>query len=68
MSTFPLMCEAVAQGIGVALFLQNSSLNNDNLCQISLEEMPEPLHTYLVSTKDRSRLKLVSEFIKAAIE
>lgn len=68
MSTFPLMCEAVAQGIGVALFLQNSSLNNDNLCQISLEEMPEPLHTHLVSTKDRSRLKLVSEFIKAAIE
>lgn len=68
MSTFPLMCEAVAQGIGVALFLQNSSLNNDNLCQISLEEMPEPLHTHLVSTKDRSRLKLVSEFIKAARE
>lgn len=31
MTTFPLMCEAVLQGIGVALFLRNSSLIQDNV-------------------------------------
>lgn len=68
MTTFPLMCEAVLQGIGVALFLQNSSLIKDNLCEIDIEEMPEARNTSLIATKDRTRLKLVSEFISAAIE
>ena len=68
MTTFPLMCEAVLQGIGVALFLQNSSLIKDNLCEIDIEEMPEARNTSLIATKDRTRLKLVSEFINAAME
>lgn len=68
MTTFPLMCEAVLQGIGVALFLQNSSLIKDDLCEIDIEEMPEARNTSLFSMKDRTRLKLVSEFINAAIE
>mgnify|MGYP003134991370 FL=1 len=68
MTTFPLMCEAVLQGIGVALFLQNSSLIKDSLCEIDIEEMPEVRNTSLIVTKDRTRLKLVSEFINAAIE
>jgi DNA-binding transcriptional LysR family regulator len=68
MTTFPLMCEAVLQGIGVALFLQNSSLIKDDLCEIDIEEMPEARNTSLIVMKDRTRLKLVSEFINAAIE
>lgn len=68
MTTFPLMCEAVLQGIGVALFLQNSSLIKDDLCEIEIEEMPEARNTSLIATKDRMRLKLLSEFINAAIE
>ena len=68
MTTFPLMCEAVLQGIGVALFLQNSSLIKGDLCEINIEEMPEAMNTFLIATKDRARLKLVSEFINAAIE
>jgi DNA-binding transcriptional LysR family regulator len=68
MTTFPLMCEAVLQGIGVALFLQNSSLIKDNLCEIDIAEMPEARNTSLIATKDRTRLKLVSEFINAAME
>ena len=68
MTTFPLMCEAVLQGIGVALFLQNSSSIKDNFCEIDIEEMPEARNTSLIATKDRTRLKLVSEFINAAIE
>ena len=68
MTTFPLMCEAVLQGIGVALFLQNSSLIKDDLCEIEIEEMPEARNTSLITTKDLMRLKLLSEFINAAIE
>lgn len=67
MTTFPLMCEAVLQGIGIAVFLENSSLITDNLSQIKIEEMREARQTSLIATKDRSRLKLVSEFINAAI-
>ena len=68
MTTFPLMCEAVLQGIGVALFLQNSSLIKDQLCEINIKEMPEVRNTSLIATKDRARLKLVLQFINAAIE
>jgi hypothetical protein len=60
--------QAVLQGIGVALFLQNSSLIKDDLCEIDIEEMPEARNTSLIAMKDRTRLKLVSEFINAAIE
>ena len=67
MTTFPLMCEAVLQGIGVALFLQNSSLIKDDICEINIEEMPEARNTSVIATKDRTRLKIVSEFINAAI-
>jgi len=66
MTTFPLMCEAVLQGIGIALFLRNSSLINENLSQIEVREMSDPQETFLIATKDRARLKLVAEFINAA--
>ena len=68
MTTFPLMCEAVLQGIGVALFLQSSSLIKNNLCEIDIEEMPEVWNTSLIATKERKRLRLVSEFINVAID
>ncbi|WP_263845812.1 LysR family transcriptional regulator [Roseobacter sinensis] len=67
MTTFPLMCEAVLQGIGVALFLRDSSLIRDNLAQVSVHEMPETQATYLIATKDRIRLRLVAEFINTAV-
>lgn len=66
MTTFPLMCEAVLQGIGVALFLSNSSLIRDNLTEVAVREIPEIRDTYLIATKDRARLKLVAEFTNAA--
>jgi DNA-binding transcriptional LysR family regulator len=68
MTTFPLMCEAVLQGIGVAVFLQNSSLIKDNLCEIGIKEMPQHRNTFLIATKDRTRLRLVSEFVNSALE
>ncbi len=67
MTTFPLMCEAVLQGIGVALFLRNSSLIQENLSQIPIREMPDMQDTYLIATKERARLRLVAEFVSAAL-
>lgn len=67
MTTFPLMCEAVLQGIGVALFLRNSSLIRENLSQIPIREMPDMQDTYLIATKERARLRLVAEFVNAAL-
>ena len=67
MTSFPLMCEAVLQGIGAAVFLKDSTLINENLCEIELHEMLEPRRTSLIATKDRARLRLVEAFINAAI-
>jgi len=68
MTTFPVMCEAVLQGIGNALFLDRSSLRQDGLSEIPVIELPETYETWLVSTKDSVSLGLVSEFSAAALE
>lgn len=62
MKTFPLMCEAVLQGIGVAIFLRRSSQIAQGLVELDLEEFSECHETWLVVTRDRSRLRLISEF------
>ncbi|MEM6374184.1 MAG: substrate-binding domain-containing protein [Pseudomonadota bacterium] len=67
MTTFPLMCEAVLQDTGVALFLGNSSLNTDTLVQVPVHDMQEQQETYLIATKDSMRLQLVADFINAAM-
>jgi DNA-binding transcriptional LysR family regulator len=66
MTTFPVMCEAVLQGIGIALFLRDSSLINKGLVEIEVEELDTVHETWLVATKDRARLRLVSEFTASA--
>jgi len=65
MTTFPLMYEAVLQGIGVAVFLRNSSLIEKSVAEIPIHELPRKHDTHLIATKDRARLKLVSEFINS---
>lgn len=68
MTTFPLMCEAVLQEIGVALFLRGSSLIRDNIAEVGIRELAQQQMTYLIATKDRARLKLVSEFTNIALD
>lgn len=65
MATFPLMYEAVLQGIGVAVFLCNSSLIKKSVTEIPIREMPQKHGTHLIATKDRVGLKLISEFINS---
>ena len=63
MTTFPLMYEAVLQGVGVAVFLRDSSLIKNAAVEIPIQELDRQHETYLIATKDRVRLKLVREFI-----
>jgi len=66
MTTFPVMCEAVLQGIGIAIFLRASSLIDDGLVEIPIDEFADQHETWIVSTKDRAKLRLVSEFTTIA--
>lgn len=68
MTTFPVMCEAVRQGLGVAIFLRNCSLIQDGLAKVEIEDFAETHKTWLVATKDRARLRLVAEFTHSALE
>ncbi len=68
MTTFPVMCEAVLQGIGLAIFLQDSSLIRQDLAQVPLIDMPDAKDTWLIATKDRMRLRMVKEFANAAMQ
>jgi len=65
MATFPLMYEAVLQGIGVAVFLRNSSLIKNSVTEIPIREMSQTHETHLIATKDRVGLKLISEFVNS---
>lgn len=63
---FPLMREAVLQGIGIAVFLENSSSSDDGLLHLDISDLSQAHHTWLVAPKDRMRLRLVSEFSASA--
>ncbi len=67
MTTFPLMCEAVLQGVGVALFLRQSSLMKDGLVELDVAELDKSHETWLVAPKDKAKLRLISEFTSIAI-
>ena len=64
MTSFPLMYEAVLQGVGVAIFLRDSSLIKNAAIEIPIHELDQTHETYLIATKDRVRLKLVSALIE----
>lgn len=67
MTTFPVMCEAVLQGIGVAIFLERSSMIKDGLVELKIDEFDKSHETWLVVPKDKAKLRLISEFTSTAI-
>lgn len=67
MKSFPLMCEAVLEGIGVAIFLRSSSRVSQGLVEVELDEFDELHQTWLVVTRDRTKLRLISEFKTTAL-
>ncbi|SMR71813.1 transcriptional regulator, LysR family [Aliiroseovarius halocynthiae] len=66
MTTFPLMCEAVFQGAGIAIFLGNSGLISHGLVEVPVSELSETHEIAVVAPKDRARLRLVKAFIDIA--
>lgn len=66
MSTFPLMCEAVLQGAGTAIFLGDSGLISRDLVELPIAELSTTHETAVVAPKDRARLRLVKAFIDIA--
>lgn len=67
MTTFPVMCEAVLQGIGVAIFLRDSSLIADGIVEARITELDAEHKTFLVATRDRAQLRLIREFTSTAL-
>lgn len=66
MTGFPLMCEAVLQGLGIAVFLTESGMIAQDLVQVPLRELDRPHRISIVAPKDRARLRLVRAFFRTA--
>ena len=67
MTTFPLMCEAALEGIGVAIFLRQSSLLKDGLAELEVTDLDQDYETWVVAPKDKAKLRLIAEFTSTAI-
>lgn len=65
-TTFPLMREAVLQGIGISIFLADSSLVSDGLVEVPIDEMQATHEIYAAVPKDRSSLRLIRSFLDVA--
>ncbi|SEK23489.1 LysR family transcriptional regulator [Pacificibacter marinus] len=62
-TTFPVMKEAILQGAGVGIFLENSTVETDALCSLPIHEMPETYRSCVVVPKDKHDLRLVQRFL-----
>ena len=62
-TTFPVMKEAILQGAGVGIFLENSTAETDALVCIPIDEMAEPFKSCIVVPNDKHDLRLVQGFL-----
>ncbi len=62
-TTFPVMKEAILQGAGVGIFLENSTADTDALVSIPIDEMPETYKSCVVIPKNKHDLRLIQSFL-----
>ena len=62
-ATFPVMRDAILQGVGVGPFLERSVAEETGLRALPIDEMPETYSTCLVAHKDRIGLRLINSFV-----
>jgi molybdate transport repressor ModE-like protein len=62
-TTFPVMKEAILQGAGVGIFLENSTADTGALVSIPIDEMPETYKSCVVVPQDKQDLRLVQSFL-----
>lgn len=62
-TTFPVMKEAILQGVGVGIFLSKSASSEDRLVELPIQEIPDEFTTYLVVPKPKLDLPLLQNFV-----
>ncbi|NOR29503.1 MAG: LysR family transcriptional regulator [Sulfitobacter sp.] len=62
-TTFPVMKEAILQGAGVGLFLEDSTAETHALVSIPIDEMPETYRNCVVVPNDKHDFRLVQSFL-----
>lgn len=66
MTTFPVIKDAILQGLGLGPLLEKSVTSNEGLIERPIAEMPELHPISVVSRRDKSRLHLVQSFLQIA--
>jgi DNA-binding transcriptional LysR family regulator len=62
-TTFPVMKEAILQGLGIGIFLDGSITKSETLVAVPIEEMPQTYESCIVVPKDKHDLRLVQSFL-----
>ena len=62
-TTFPVMKEAILQGVGVGIFLENSTAEDSLLVSRPITEMTEQYRTSWVVPRDKRNLRLIDSFV-----
>lgn len=63
-TTFPVMKEAILEGVGVGIFLENSASDETRLVKRAIVEMPQTFDTCLVVPKQKLELRLIQSFVQ----
>lgn len=63
MTTFPVMKEAILQGIGIGFFLDSSSVPEDRLVEIPVQELSQEYTTCLTVPKHKMGLRITNSFL-----
>lgn len=61
-TTFPVMKEAILQGVGVGIFLEGSGQAERLISEVPIKELPEAFRTCLVVPKPKLEFELIRRF------
>jgi DNA-binding transcriptional LysR family regulator len=64
-TTFPLMHEAIQEGLGVGIFLSNASRAQGPTSTIPIREIPEQFKIFAVVPKYKYELRLIQKFLES---
>ncbi|SLN19419.1 HTH-type transcriptional activator CmpR [Pseudoruegeria aquimaris] len=67
-SSFPLMKEAVLHGVGVGIFLEDSTVSSEGLIMRPITDLTARFETALVVPRDRADLRLIETFVHMALD
>lgn len=66
-TTFPVMKEAILHGVGVGIFLDNSTTQEHTLVSIPIREMSKIYETFIVAPEDKYNLRLIKSFVDVSL-